>query len=110
MGPISEFTSEQLSAFQAYSRLTVVAHAREQIFSNKSGRKNDVSFKDFLDILEEKKMVNESLSREVDDWVKETSKSQLRNNNNYEMETRTMDYIAQAYRLGFVDLSGHLKK
>lgn len=110
MGPISEFTPEQLSAFQAYSRLTVVAHAREQLFHNKPARKNDVGFKDFLDILEQKITVNESLSREIDDWVKETSKSQIRNNNNYEMEARTMDYIAQAYRLGFVDLHGHLKK
>lgn len=110
MGPISEFTPEQLSAFQAYSRLTVVAHAREQIFSNKSNRKNDVSFKKFLDILEEKKVVNETLSREVDDWVKETSKAQIKNHNNYEMETRTMNYIEQAYQLGFVDPYGHLKK
>lgn len=107
-GPIKDFTPEQLSAFQAYSRLTVVARAREQAFHQKPYRNNEVSFKDFQEVLEQKKMVNHSLSREVDEWVNETSKAQIRNHNNHEMEARTMDYIAQAYRLGFVDLNGHL--
>src|SRR5690625_3999882 len=108
MGPIENFTPEQLSAFQAYSRLTVVARAREKLFHNNSYRNNEVSFKDFQEVLEQKKMVNQSLSSEVDEWVNETSKAQIRNHNNHEMEARTMGYIAQAYRLGFVDAYGHL--
>lgn len=105
---IKDFTPEQLSSFQAYTRLTVVAHVKGQKEHNTAYKNNEVSFKDFQDILEEKKMVNESLSRDVDEWVNEHSKAQIRAHNNPEMESRTMNYVEQAFRLGFVDAHGLL--
>lgn len=108
---IENFTPEQLSAFQAYTRLTVVARVYQELglgYNNKPYRNNEVSFKDFQEILEQKKMVDQSLSREVDGWVNEHSKAQIRDHHNHEMEARTMQYIEQAYRLGFVDAHGHL--
>lgn len=105
---IKDFTPEQLSAFQAYSRMTVVANVKGKVENNRSYYNNEVSFKDFQEILEEKKMVNKSLTREVDDWVNEHSKAQIRAHNNHEMEARTMNYVEQAFKLGFVDAHGRL--
>lgn len=105
---IKNFSADQLSAFQAYTRLTVVAHAKGKKENNIPYKNNEVSFKDFQETLEQKKVVNESLSRKVDEWVKEHSKVQVRSHANNEMEARTMSYVEQAYNLGLVDLNGHL--
>lgn len=67
-----------------------------------------MSFNDFQEILDEKKVINQSLSRNVDEWVKEHSQAQIRAHDNKEMETSTMNYVEQAYSLGLVDLNGHL--
>ncbi|MBM7542799.1 hypothetical protein [Amphibacillus cookii] len=105
---IRNFSSDQLSSFQAYSRLTVVAHVKGQREGNRDYINNKVSFKDFQEVLEEEEVVNKSLARDVDQWVKEHSKTQLRKHNNYGMESKTMSYIEKAYRLGFVNENGHL--
>lgn len=105
---IKSFSPDQLSAFQAYTRLTVVAHVKGQREHNVPYKNNEVSFKDFQEVLENKKEVDQSLSREVDEWVKEHSEAQIRTNNNRAMEARTMNDVEQAYRLGFVDVNGHL--
>lgn len=107
---LKDFSPEQLSTFQAYTRLTVVSHVRGRQLYHLPHRQNEVSFQDFQDVLEEKKVVHKSLARKVDDWVIEHSEIQLREHNNEEMEARTMDYIEQAYALGFVDRNGHLVK
>ena len=105
---IKNFSPEQLSAFQAYTRLTVVSHVKGQNEQGRAYKNNEVSFKDFQEILEQKKTVNHSLSREVDEWVKEHSKAQIKAHNNYEMESKTMDFVDKAYKLGLVDMNGHL--
>ncbi|WP_440895997.1 hypothetical protein ACS127_15885 [Amphibacillus sp. Q70] len=105
---IKNFSSDQLSSFQAYTRLTVVANVKERMGNNTGYSNNKVSFKDFQEVLEREETVNESLSREVDQWVKDHSKHQIKNHNNHDMESKTMSYIEKAYRLGFVDLNGHL--
>lgn len=105
---IKNFSSEQLSSFQAYTRLTVVSHVKERMGNNKGYSNNRVSFKDFQDVLEREVIVNTSLSREVDQWVKEHSKLQIKNHNSHDMESKTMSNIEKAYRLGFVDVNGHL--
>lgn len=105
---LKNFSPEQLSAFQAYSRLTVVAHLKGQREHQQPYRNNEVSFKDFQEVLEQEEIVNHSLSREVDDWVKEHSQLQLKNHSNKAMESKTMDYIEKAYQLGFVDKNGLL--
>ncbi|GEM_PF-4484670 len=105
---IKNFSPDQLSAFQAYTRLTVVSHVKGQREHNMPYKNNEVSFKDFQEILENKKVVDKSLAREVDEWVKEHSEAQIRAHNNHAMEARTMNYVEQAYRLGFVDVNGHL--
>lgn len=107
---IKNFSPDQLSAFQAYTRLTVVAHVKGQVENNIPYKNNDVNFKDFQEILEQNKVVNQSLSRKVDEWVNEHSKAQIRTHANNKMEARTMNYVEQAYRLGLVDVSGHLSK
>lgn len=105
---IKNFSPDQLSAFQAYTRLTVVAHVKGQEEYNRPYKNNEVSFKDFQEVLEQEVIVNRSLSREIDEWVKEHSKAQIRTHNNYSMESETMSYVEKAYRLGFVDVNGHL--
>lgn len=105
---INNFSPEQLSAFQAYTRLTVVSHVKGQREHNRAYSNNEVSFKNFQDVLEQEKTVNQSLSREVDQWVKDHSELQIKNHNNHDMESKTMDYVEKAYRLGFVDINGHL--
>lgn len=105
---IKNFSSDQLSAFQAYTRLTVVAHVKGQKEHNSPYKNNEVSFKDFKETLKQEVIVNRSLSREVDEWVKEHSKAQIKAHNNHAMESKTMGYVEQAYRLGFVDVNGHL--
>ncbi|SEO75304.1 hypothetical protein SAMN04488134_11250 [Amphibacillus marinus] len=105
---ISNFSSNQLSSFQAYSRLTVVAHVKGQSEGNRNYTNNKVSFKDFEEILEKEEVVNKSLAREVDQWVRDHSKAHLKTHNNYDMESKTMSYIEKAYRLGFVNENGHL--
>lgn len=53
-------------------------------------------------------MVDESLSREVDEWVDEYSKVQIRAHYNAEIEARTMNYVEQVFKLGFVDEHDYL--
>lgn len=105
---IKNFSSEQLSSFQAYTRLTVVAHVKGHSEHNRVYSNNKVSFKEFQEVLEQEEIVNRSLSREVDQWVREHSKLQIKNQNNHDMESKTMSYVEKAYRLGFVDVNGHL--
>lgn len=105
---LKNFSPDQLSAFQAYTRLTVVAHVKGQKEHNRPYKNNEVSFKDFQEVLEQEVIVNRSLSREVDEWVKEHSNAQIKAYNNYAMEAKTMSYVEQAYKLGLVDVNGHL--
>lgn len=105
---LKNFSPDQLSAFQAYSRLTVVAHLKGQREHNRPYSNNEISFTSFQELLEQEKVVNQSLSREVDQWVKDHSELQIRNHNNRAMESKTMGYVEQAYRLGLVDVNGHL--
>ena len=105
---IKNFSPDQLSAFQAYTRLTVVAHVKGQREHNMPYKNNEVSFTDFQKTLEQEVIVNRSLSREVDEWVKNHSKAQIKAHNNHAMESKTMSYVEKAYRLGLVDGNGHL--
>lgn len=105
---IKNFNSEQLSAFQAYCRLTVVAHVKAQRETNSNYSNNNVSFKDFIEALEQEEIVNPSLSREVDQWMKDHSSLQRQIHHNHDMESKTMNYIEKAYNLGLVDKKGSL--
>lgn len=52
---IKGLTPAQLSAFRPYSRLTVVTNVKGQVENNRSYHNNEVSIKDFQEILKKRK-------------------------------------------------------
>ncbi|MDA3129377.1 hypothetical protein ACFPTR_08390 [Aliibacillus thermotolerans] len=106
---MQDFSSKELAAFQAYTRLTVVAHAKAKHEGmNVSRTHAGMSFKDFFEIIEKDEVVNPYLSREIDLWQQQHSELQRKMTGNHKMEGATMNYIEKAYELGLVDPSGHL--
>lgn len=73
-----------------------------------ANKNDEVSFKDFNEVLKQEQVVNPSLSRKVDQWMKEHSDVQRKNHGNGDMESKTMSYIEKAYNLGFIDMNGSL--
>lgn len=102
---------DNLEAFAAYSRLTVVARARAEIFGHETKPgKADYTFQEFLDMMEEDEVVDASLARKVDDWQIYHSQLQKQYKRSHAFENETFNYIEKAYQLGLVNNYGVLYK
>ena len=96
--------------FHAYTQLTLVPRFKNYLEKGISygNQKSDIGFSEFKSMIQEGKIVDPNLSRDISDYHKKILEDRLQYSGNYIYSTQVSNIVNQAFKLGLVGYNEQL--